>query len=112
MSYQVDPNDNTKMSPKALPESAFGKATTPAEMTLQDRPSYIFVNMNGTYAFTYSSGSLLSGDGAGGRELYTTGSVVDDAAGPIRLDIQPVAWRQTDATGTVGDITFVYQGGL
>ncbi len=36
--------------------------------------------------------------------------VVDDAAGPIRLDINPVAWRQTDAAGSVGDITFVYTG--
>ena len=35
---------------------------------------------------------------------------MDDAAGPIRLDINPVAWRQTDAAGTVGDVTFVYTG--
>ena len=39
-------------------------------------------------------------------------SVVDDAAGPVRLDIQPNGWRQTNATGAVGDITFVYTGDI
>ena len=44
---------------------------------------------------------------------YETGSLLGNAAGgPIRLDINPVAWRQTDATGTVGDITFVYIGNV
>ena len=37
--------------------------------------------------------------------------VVGNAAGgPVRLDIQPNAWRQTDAAGGDGDVTFVYLG--
>ncbi|MBT4209039.1 hypothetical protein HOE22_11985 [Candidatus Woesearchaeota archaeon] len=99
--YNVDPNDSTKSVPKARPISAHGKATTPAAEAVVDRPNYVLVNMNGTYAFAYQSGSVGS---------YTTGSVVDDAAGPVRLDINPVAWRQTDAAGTAGDVTFVYIG--
>ena len=96
--YQVDPNDSKKQVPKARPQSAYGKATTPAANTHVDRPHYVLVNMNGIYKFSY--------DGS----TFSTGSVVDDAAGPVRLDIQPTAWDQSDATGTVGDVTFVYLG--
>ena len=96
--YQVDPNDSKKQVPKARPQSAYGKATTPAANTHVDRPHYVLVNMNGTYKFSY--------DGS----TFSTGSVVDDAAGPVRLDINPTAWDQTNAAGTVGDVTFVYLG--
>jgi len=101
--YKADPDNDKKMIPKAIPTSAHGKATTPDKETIQDRPNYVLVNMNGTYAFAYTSGSVST---------YETGSVVDDAAGPIRLDINPVAWRQTDAAGSVGDVTFVYTGDI
>lgn len=96
--YQVDPNDSTKSIPKARSVNAYGKATTPAANTHVARPNYVLVNMNGTYKFSY--------DGS----TFSTGSVVDDAAGPVRLDINPTAWDQTDAPGTVGDVTFVYIG--
>ena len=100
--YQVDPNDNLKMIPKnKIVKEAYGRATTPAAETIEPRPTHVLVNMNGTYAFAYQSGS---------KDTYVTGSVVDDAAGPVRLEIQPVAWRQTNAAGTVGDVTFVYIG--
>ena len=101
--YEADPDNSKKQQPKAIPTSAYGKATTPDKETIQDRPNHVLVNMNGTYAFAYVSGSAST---------YTTGSVVDDAAGPIRLDINPVAWRQTDAAGSVGDVTFVYTGNV
>ena len=101
--YQPDSDDSTKSSPKPLPKRAFGQVKTPGPEVIVDRPSHVVVNMNGTYAFAYESGSVST---------YVTGSVVDDAAGPIMLEIQPVAWRQTNATGTVGDITFVYRGAL
>ncbi len=102
MSYRVDPDNNLKMIPNTkVIKEAYGRATTPAAESIQPRPSHILVNMNGAYAFAYESGSVAS---------YQTGSVVDDAAGPIRLEIQPVAWRQTDAAGTIGDVTFVYRG--
>ena len=96
--YQVDPNDNQKQVPKARSTHAYSKATTPAANTHVDRPHYVLVNMNGTYKFSY--------DGS----TFSTGSVVDDAAGPVKLDIQPTAWDQTDAAGTVGDVSFIYLG--
>ena len=101
--YRQDSNNSKKSSPKPRPASAYGKVTTPAVETIVDRPNHVIINMNGTYAFTYVSGSVSS---------YETGSVVDDGAGPVRLDINPVAWRQTDAAGGVGDITFVYTGDI
>ena len=102
--YNVDPNNNKKQIPKGRPKTAYGKVTTPAEETIQNRPNHILVNMNGTYAFAYESGSVGT---------YETGSLLGNAAGgPIRLDINPVAWRQTDAAGSIGDITFVYTGNV
>ena len=54
----------------------------------------------GNYSFAYESGSLAT---------YTSGSQVTDAAGgPIKLDIQPIAWISNG--GAAGDVTFVYRG--
>ena len=50
--YNVDPNNNKKQIPKGRPKTAYGKVTTPAEETIQNRPNHILVNMNGTYAFS------------------------------------------------------------
>ena len=107
--YQVDPNDNTKQIPKARPVSAAGKAVAPEMKVVQKRPNYVLINMNGTYAFSYANTGSLGG-GHTDVSSYITGSVVDDGAGPIRIDIQPTAWKQCNATGTVGDVTFVYLG--
>ena len=96
--YSVDPDNEFKSVPKSRPVSAYGRATTPAAGAHVDRPNYVLVNMDGIYKFSY--------DGS----TFVTGSVVDDGAGPIRLDIQPTAWDQTNAVGTVGDVTFVYLG--
>ena len=97
--YQIDPNDSKKQVPKARSTHAYSKATTPAANTHVTRPHYVLVNVNGTYKFSY--------DGS----TFVTGSVLGDAAGgPVRLDINPTAWDQTDAVGATGDITFVYLG--
>ena len=106
-----DVNSQGKSIPKARSKTAYGRATTPSEKIFTDRPNYILVNMNGTYAFSYQSTGSIGGTHAANGS-YITGAVVDDAAGPVRLDIQPNAWRQTDATGAVGDITFVYTGDI
>ena len=98
--YTVNSDNNKKQQPKALPKSAYGQVTTPAAGTHVSRPNYVLVNMNGTYKFSY--------DGS----TFVTGSVVDDAAGPVRIDIQPTAWDQTNAVGTVGDVSFVYTGNI
>ena len=94
--YKPDPNNTAKQVPKARAASAYGKATTPAANTHVERPHYVLVNMNGTYKFSY--------DGS----TFSTGWVVDDAAGPVRLDINPKAWGSK--TGVTGDVTFVYTG--
>ena len=89
----------------------FSYAICPLEHTASKRPSYIMINSTGSYAFSYESGSATLGHAT---HNYITGSVVtrevinSSAMTPFRLDISPVAWRQTDAAGTVGDITFVY----
>jgi hypothetical protein len=100
--YEADPNNNLKSQPKALPLSAHGKATTPDKETIVDRPNYILINKIGNYSFAYQSGSLST---------YVSGSQVTNAAGgPIRLDINPVAW--TSNGGAAGDVTFVYTGNV
>ena len=107
--YKADPNDSTKQIPNNQPNDLqFSHAECPTHSTITKRPSYVTVNLNGTYAFAYDSASAALETST---TNYITGSVVDDGAGPIRLDISPVAWRQVDGSnvgGTVGDITFVY----
>ena len=99
--YQVDPNDSKKQIPKARPVSAQGRATTPGPYPLRHaRPNYILINTIGDYSFAYESSSLAN---------YVSGSKIENAAGgPIRLDINPVAW--TSENGKAGDVTFVYTG--
>ena len=101
-----DADGTSKQKPIVRDGRAFySHATCPAHSTITKRPSYVTVNVNGTYAFAYSSASAAIGTST---TNYITGSVVTTNGGPIRLDISPVAWRQIDATGDVGDITFVY----
>ena len=100
--YEADPNNNKKSQPKAIPVSAHGKSTTPAPEVITDRPNYILINKIGNYSFAYTSGSVST---------YVSGSqVTNAAAGPIRLDINPVAW--VSKGGGAGDITFVYTGNI
>ena len=119
MSYQAAPNDNTKMSPKPLPNKAFGEVTTPSDLVVTKKPSYIIVNHPGTYAFLYNSTSSQGTTLSASAELsqlpsFVTGAVLIDSASRNKLEIQPVAWKRTEGKGdgAVGDITFVYKGGL
>ena len=98
--YEANPNNSKKQQPKAIPVSAHGRSVNPGAEVITDRPNYILVNMNGSYKFSY--------DGS----TFVTGSVVDDAAGPVRIDIQPTAWDQTDAVGSIGYVSFVYTGNI
>jgi len=111
MSYRVDPDNNLKMIPNTkVANDAFGYAINPTAETFQKRPSYVLINVNGTYAFENNNTGSLGGTHEE-RGTYVTGSVLNDAAGgPLKLDINPTAWRQTDTAGSVGDVTFVYRG--
>ena len=100
--YEADPNNTNKSQPKAIPVSAHGKAINPAPTVITDRPNYILINKVGNYSFAYQSGSLST---------YVSGSQITNAAGgPVRLDINPVAW--VSSGGAAGDITFVYTGNI
>ena len=104
--YRADPNDNTKQIPNSVPQSSYGKAIAPAPRVNQDRPHYVLLNSSGSYAFAYASGS---------KDTYVTGSKLEKSgAGPVRLDINPVAWRRIDGTnaGVAGDVSFIYLGNV
>ena len=117
--------------PKGLPDSAFQKAATPASEMIQEVPHYVIINNAGTYAFNYdftgSIGAAVPVSGARGTTActncqtamfsasYTTESVMAANQGNLRLDIQPKAWVNTadgKDRGSVGDVTFIYKGGL
>jgi hypothetical protein len=100
--YKADPNDSTKQVPNSPNHNAdaYTIAKAPAAEAEVNRASYVIINVeNATkYEFLYETG----------------GSYVDygivAADGPVRVDIQPIAWKGGD--GTTGHVTFVYQGGL
>ena len=112
MTYIANPNNSKKQTPQSnavTQVESYGRAETPAMKTFADRPNYVIVNKEGVYGFSYENTGSVGGV-HDNLASYVTGSVLDDAAGPVRLDINPVAWRQTDAAGTAGDVTFVYIG--
>ena len=114
MTYIADPNNSKKQVPtsRAIHDVAsYGKAETPAMKTFADRPNYVIVNKEGIYGFSYENTGSVGGV-HDNPSRYVTGSVLDDAAGPVRLDINPIAWRRVDGQGSTGDITFVYTGNI
>ena len=109
--YQADSNNSKKQIPAGRPVSSYGRAETPHMKTFTTRPNHVIINKEGIYAFSYvNSGSV---GGVHDDVLsYETGSVLDDVAGPVRIDINPIAWRRVDGTGSDGDVTFVYTGDI
>ena len=105
--YKQDPDNTSKQIPDVSPGGIYrySYATCPADAAITKRPTYVVINAPGTYAFAYESGSV---DAAAGS-TYVTGSVLVDDNGPIKLDINPTAWRQTNAAGSTDDVTFVYR---
>ena len=106
--YKQDSNDYKKQVPnntgKGYQQLA-GYSNNPASVTQVRQPTYVTVNKVGTFAFSY-----LDQTTAAGTSSYITGSLVQNAAGgPVKLDINPVKWRRTDAASVTGDITFVYR---
>ena len=112
----------TKQVPRLRTELV-KEARLPGPLLIQNRPNHVIINNSGSYAFLYTTTGSVGGTSNYDRaetaklEVWVTGSyrIHDSAATatshlPIKLDINPVAWRQTDGTlnGTIGDITFVF----
>ena len=106
--YKTDPNDPKKQIADIKPGGIhrFSYAACPTAQTITKRPSYVTVNSHGVYAFLYET--TASAGGVSQTESYITGSFVSASAGPIKLDINPVAWRRDGFVGDDGDVTFVY----
>ena len=109
--YQADPNDNKKQIPRGLSAKVFSHAETPTAGIVTKNPSYILINQSGSYAFLYENTGSIGGTIAA-SDGYITGSVIKSLAGglPVKLEINPRAWRKTEGTAQVGDVTFVYRG--
>ena len=119
--------NQTKQVPAVINRIPVRQALVPSKEIIYNRPEYVLINNTGSYSFLYATtGSVgdnapnlaasFTGDNTG--KGYQTGSIVHGLSGagehgsitPIKLDINPVAWSRIDATGNVGDITFVYAG--
>ena len=105
--YKQDPNDSQKQVTNIGAQPILkrvGYAVAVPALSMSKRPTYVVINQPGTYAFAYESGSVST---------YITSSVISgdaDRGNPaVKLDINPMAWRQTDDVGGIGDVTFVYR---
>tara|TARA_Y100000310_G_C20298955_1_gene630837 strand:- start:309 stop:620 length:312 start_codon:yes stop_codon:yes gene_type:complete len=89
-----------QQGPKALPITAYGQAVAPAAEAEVDRASYVMINVEHAtkYEFLYETGGT-----------YVDYGIVA-ADGPVRIDINPIAWK--GGAGTTGHVSFVYRGGL
>ena len=127
--YKQHPDDTKKTHPVVNNRVLVKKAITPAKEVIYRRPDHVVLNNTGSYAFLYATtGSVganapnliapYAADANSGdpTEGYVTGSFVNGGGAaeaivtPFKLEINPVSWVRTDATGTTGDITFVYAG--
>ena len=95
--------NNKHQTPKFTAQYSY--ADCPTGEVISKRGSHVTVNKVGTYAFLYETTSSI-GTTVDIIADYITGSV--GASGSIKLDINPIAWRRTDAEEAVGDVTFVY----
>ena len=112
MSYRVDPDDNTKMSPKPLPSSVYGSILNPANCTaVSETPDYIIVNteLDAPVGFFFGTSASLSTAGNTTQANYTT-MLNDGALAGTKLEIHPTAYSSSAADA--GQITFVYKGGF
>ena len=101
-----------QQGPKALPKSAFGQVTVPAQYVVQKAPWYVLINNSGSYHFCYSTTGSVGSTYHAPLD-YSFGSSIKGALGqPVRLDINPSAWSGSDGSYVAGDVTFVYRGGL
>jgi hypothetical protein len=83
-------------------------ASVTLAFTVKSIESDTLLTLNSNWTGNTITGSTATSNNVKGNQQYKTGSVVNTNGGPITLPIQPVAWRQTDAAGSVGDVSFVY----
>ena len=115
--YEADGNNKHK---PILRTELVRTATIPDACIIQQRPNYVLINNTGSFAFLNTSTGSLNGtshynanNSTAGNETWVTASIIHPSVQggvPVRLDINPVAWRQTNGTitGTTGDVTFVF----
>ena len=87
-------------------------ATVPGPRTVTERAQYVVINkVNQSYAFLYqataSKGAAVGIGTAENTHWYTGSGAVGSETGPVRLDIQPIAWDKIESGGSAGDVTFV-----
>ena len=99
----------TSYGQKPNPVPYYSYATCPTNEIVTKRPSHVNVNSVGTYAFLYETTASVGGASTEELARFVTGSQVVANHGNIKLDINPVAWRRTDDTDAVGQVTFVYK---
>ena len=108
--YKADPNDSTKQIPNShISASLTNFVTIPVAGIVSDRPTSVILNNGGTYKFCYETTASLGGTTLDASD-YVSGSVITADAGPVTLDIQPLAWAPGGANAITGDVTFVYKG--
>ena len=86
-------------------------ATAPAPLVVQNPPSYVVMNNSGTYTFAYNITSSIGSSLTHAHHFITASVIQSSIAGnpaPIKLDIQPSAWKAGSGAETTGDVTFVY----
>ena len=106
--YKQDPNNSNKQIPKSPDLSeTFNEATTPAAVTIQERPNQVIISTEGSYKFLYNT--TASNGGTSTAETYSSGSVIGEDNGSVTLNIQPVAWDTSDRAPVTGNVTFIYK---
>ena len=101
-----NPDNSGSQIPNVTPQGIhrFSHAICPNKESITTRPSHVIINGSGSFGFQYDS--TLSSTAA---SSYITGSVRGGTpGGPVKLEINPCAWRRTDSAGSEGDVTFVY----
>mgnify|MGYP003657779840 CR=1 FL=1 len=104
----IDAFGGTSYGQKPVVNIKHSMAECPTEEVISQRPSHVNINTVGTYAFLYHTTSSIGGTTTQELARYTTGSKVVANHGNVKLDINPIAWRRTDAAETAADVTFVY----
>jgi hypothetical protein len=104
-----------KQEPKALPKTAFNRATLPAVGVIQpENATHVIINgqTSGSYFFatkvTGSAGATVGPNEF--VEAYNTAGAGADAS-PVTLPINATAWSGSGGPA-VGAVTFVVRGGL